>query len=290
MTTATGTPGKRDFTALYTAPDPRPYFSYFRTLEYGVVGTGARLFRRLVEALADGEGGPGAPGDDASVVADVCCSYGQDAALLNHDLDEDELFSHWADPATADLDRDALVRRDREFFATRRRPDAVTVLGLDASAPAVEYGLAAGLLDGGVAADTEADPDVDLSVLAPVTGAVVTGGVGYVGARTFARVVDAADEQPWVCGLVLRWVDLRPVATELEQRGYTVQVADGCPVTQRRMFDDERPAVLAGLDALGRRPGVLEERGYHAAVPFLATPRSMRALPLERLAAGLEHA
>jgi hypothetical protein len=286
MGAATGTPGKHDFTALYTAPDPRAYFSFFRSLEYGVVGAGARLFRRLLEHLeADGLAEPG-----GSVVADVCCSYGQDAALLNHHVDEDDLFAHWADPAVADLDRAGLLRRDREWFAARRRDDAVTVLGLDVSVPAVEYGLAAGLLDGGRAGDPESDPDVDLSVFAPTTGVVVTGGIGYVGERTFARLLDHTREQPWVCGLVLRWVDLRPVARMLEERGYTVQVGEGCPVVQRRVVDDEeREAMLAGLASLGRTPGRLEDAGYHAAVPFLATPATLPAPDLGVLAAGLEH-
>lgn len=277
MVAPPGTPGKRDFTALYTSPDPRPYFSYFSTLEYGVVGAGARLFRRLLEEV----------GSDGAV-ADVCCSYGQDAALLNHHVDDRELFAHWTDPDLADLDRAELLRRDRAWFAERRRDDAVTVLGLDVSVPAVEYGLAAGLLDGGRAGDPETDPDVDLSVFAPVDGVVVTGGIGYVGERTFARLLDHVEEPPWVCGLVLRWVDLGPVARMLAGRGYRVQVGEDHPVLQRRVVDDEeRAAMLAGLAALGRVPGDLERSGCHAAIPFLATPAGLRPPPLDRLARDL---
>jgi hypothetical protein len=278
VATPSASTGKRDFTALYTAPDPRAYFSYFAGLEYGVVGAGARLFRRLLDEV----------GRDGAV-ADVCCSYGQDAALLNHHVDDRELFAHWGGPDVADLDRAELLRRDRAWFAERRRDDAVAVLGLDVSAPAVEYGLAAGLLDGGRAGDPESDPAVDLSVFAPVDGVVVTGGIGYVGERTFARLLDHVEEPPWVCGLVLRWVDLGPVARMLSARGYTVQVGEDHPVVQRRVVDDdERAAMLAGLAALDRSPGRLEQSGYHAAIPFLATPAGLRAPALGRLARGLD--
>lgn len=273
------TPGKRDFTDLYTAPDPRPYFRYFADLEYRIIGSGAELSRRVVAELGTG-GGP---------LADVCCSYGQDAALLSCDLTVAELFTHWAADGLESLDRDALLERDRVFFAARRRPDAVPVLGVDASAPAVAYGVESGLLAGGRAADTEGDADVDLSLLAGAGGVVVTGGIGYVGPRTFDRVLDAAGGRPWVAGMVLRWVDLGPLADALRGRGYTVQVAEDQPVVQRAVVDDgERTAVLAGLAALGREPGPLEQAGFHAALPFLATPSGTTPPPLADLAAGLD--
>ena len=275
------TPGKRDFTDLYTSPDPRAYFRYFADLEYRIIGSGAELFRRVVAELGTG-GGP---------VADVCCSYGQDAALLNSHLTVRDLFGHWATAGIETLDRDALLERDRHFFAARRRADAVPVLGLDVSAAAVAYGVESGLLDDGCAADTEGDEDVDLSLLAGIGGVVVAGGIGYVGARTFDRVLDAADGRPWVAGMVLRWVDLGPLADALRDRGYTVQAGEDEPVVQRAVVDDaERAAMLAGLAALGREPGPLEQAGFHAALPFLATPPGTAAPSLARLGSGLDPA
>lgn len=273
------TPGKHDFTDLYTAADPRPYFRYFADLEYRVLGSGAELFRRVVSALGTG----GRP------VADVCCSYGQDAVLLNHELTVRDLFTHYTADGVEELDRSSLLDRDRSFYGARRRADAVDVIGLDVSAPAVAYGVAAGLLDDGCAADTEADGQPDLSVLGDVGGVVVTGGIGYVGARTFDRLLDSADGSPWVAGMVLRWVDLGPVAATLRARGYTVQVGEDLPVVQRIVVDEtERRAMLAGLAALGREPGALERDGFHAAVPFLATPEGTAPPELAGLAVGLD--
>lgn len=276
--TAVTTPGKKDFSALYTSPDPRPYMRYFATQDYRVLAAGGELYRRVVEEM----------GDPGSVV-DVCASYGQDAAVLNHHLSGQELFDHYTEAAAADLSREELAARDRDFYAGRRRPGAVPVLGLDASAPAVAYGVDAGLLDAGVVGDVESDPAVDLSPLAAAGGLVVTGGVGYVGPLTFSRLVDGSSRRPWVAGLVLRWVDLHPLAESLRERGYRVQVAEDSPVVQRRVADEsERAAMLVRLQELGRAVGPVESGGHHAALPFLAVPEEGPVPDLGALVTGLD--
>lgn len=278
MTTTPTTPGKKDFSELYTSPDPRPYMRYFSTQDYRVLTAGGELYRRVVDAM----------GDPGSLV-DVCASYGQDAATLNHHLSGPELFDHYTDAAAADLSRDDLAARDRVFYAARRRSSAVPVLGLDASAPAVSYGVDAGLLSAGVVGDVESDDTVDLSTLGEAGGVVVTGGVGYVGPRTFARLLDASSGRPWVAGLVLRWVDLAPLADELRTRGYRVQVAEDAPVVQRRVADPmEEAAMLDRLRALGRAVGPVEAGGHHAALPFLATPEDGPSPDLAPLVRGLD--
>ncbi len=89
--------------------------------------------------------------------------------------------------------------------------------------------------------------------------------------------------------MVLRWVDLEPVAATLRTRGYTVQVSEDLPVVQRAVVDEtERRAMLAGLAALGREPGALERDGFHAALPFLATPKGTPPPELADLATGLD--
>lgn len=278
MSTETETPGKKDFSDLYTAADPRPYMRYFADQDYRVLASGAELVRRVIDAI----------GDPGSLV-DVCCSYGQDAALLNHQLSGPELFAHYTAAGVDRLSREDLLARDHSFFSAARRADALTVLGLDASGPAVGYGLDAGLLADGVAADVEAEAEVDLSPLAAAGGVMVTGGIGYVGPRTFTRLLDACSGRPWVAGMVLRWVDLEPLAEALRGRGYRVQVADGAPVVQRRIADAlERTAMLDRLRALGREVGPIESGGHHAAVPFLAVPAAGQVPDLAVLAAGLD--
>ncbi|MGJ7439549.1 hypothetical protein [Aquipuribacter sp. MA13-6] len=278
MTATPTTPGKKDFSELYTSPDPRPYMRYFATQDYRVLAAGGELYRRVVDAM----------GDPGSLV-DVCASYGQDAAVLNHHLSGQELFDHYTADVAASLSRDELAARDRDFYATRRRSSALPVLGLDASAPAVGYGVDAGLLSAAVAGDVEADPAVDLSPFRDAGGVVVTGGVGYVGPLTFSRLLDSTAGRPWVAGLVLRWVDLTPLADELRSRGYRVQVAEDAPVVQRRVADDqERTAMLDRLRELGRAVGPVESGGHHAALPFLAVPDGGPTPDLDALVRGLE--
>ncbi len=257
------TNGKQDFTDYYTRPDPRAYLENFVALDYRAPAYGTAFARRVIDVLGVGQGR----------LLDLCCSYGQDAALLNYGVDLPELSAHYRAIRADRLDRATLARLDREFLAPRRRGDAVPVVGLDTSGPAVSYAIEAGLLVDGLAADLEADDAVDLSVLHGVTAVLVVGGIGYIGGRTFARVVDAAARPPWVAGLVLRWVDLEPVAESLRERGYRVAVAADYAVVQRRVVGrQEEEAMLAGLQELGRRPSAVEEAGFHAAVPFVAVP------------------
>lgn len=94
-------------------------------------------------------------GDDCDdvTVLDLCCSYGVNAALLNHQIALAELEQHYAE-ATA-LSVEDLLEHDRKWFAERRRPDPVDVIGHDTSGPAVEYATEVGLLACGVVADLE---------------------------------------------------------------------------------------------------------------------------------------
>lgn len=70
-----------------------------------------------------------------------------------------------------------------------------------------------------------------------------------------------------------------------------MQVAWEHPVVQRRVVDDpEQQAMLTALGRLGRGPGPLELSGFHAAVPFLATPSGTVAPDVDELAADLDGA
>jgi len=277
---------KADFTGAYNAADPRDYYSSLGDLDYQIPTHGAPVFRRLADALSEHGSAP--------TVLDVCCSYGINAALLNHDITFDEIRDHYAHPRTAGLSSDELVAADRALFAQRRRSDALEVIGLDVSRAAVDYAVHAGLLDHGLVVDLEADhPAGDLDavneLLAQVDLVTVTGGVGYVQRRTFERIVAASlDEPPWIAALTLRWVDFDPIARSLERYGLVTERLDGYLVRQRRFADDEERAfVFESLDAHGVAPTSIEHEGWHCAELFVARPD---AAPLEPISSLLDAA
>jgi hypothetical protein len=174
--------GKVSFDDIYDQPDPRAYFRTLAALEYRIPELARGPFAHLARTLRGGS--------ERCRVLDLCCSYGINAALLNHDVTLDELYARYRAAELDALPSDELVAADRHFYARRRRRDAVPVVGLDAAAKAVGYALGAGLLEAGSSENLEeADPSDDLrGRLAGVRLITVTGGIGYVTERTFAHL------------------------------------------------------------------------------------------------------
>jgi len=261
---------KSDFSNIYVQPDPRAYYGTLARLDYEIPSHGTRVFGAILDTLpaeADGR---------APTVLDVCCSYGVNAALFNHDLSFGEIHQHYTH--LEDDDPDAVIAADRELFASRRRPDAVDFVGLDASEPAISYGLEAGLLADGVAADLEGGrlTDDQAARLEGVDLVTITGGVGYVGARTFDQVLDAVDEPPCVAALSLRWIDFAPITDVLDAHDLVVEHVDEFVVPQRRFTGAaERRFVMDQLDAMDRPATSVERGGRHAADLYVARPARM---------------
>src|SRR5439155_20697033 len=109
--------GKADFEAIYNCPDPRRYFSTLGPLDYQIPHHGQGVFRAVAEVLQRRRSDRPPLG-----VVDLCCSYGVNAALLNHRLSLTDLYSRYAGRAPGAPAADRLAQEDRTFFATRRRP------------------------------------------------------------------------------------------------------------------------------------------------------------------------
>lgn len=265
---------KTDFTSIYNELDPRAYFRSLGSLGYEIPRYGPPVFDRLLDEMG---------GRDDKTVLDVCCSYGVNAAMLNHKIDLEELAEHYV--GVGDMDASVLEELDREWFAARRRADAVRTVGLDVAANAVRYATSVGLLDCGVVADLESDPvdDADLEALRSVDLVTVTGGIGYVGERTLRAVVEAAgDDVPWIAVLSLRWLDFDPIAESLEEVGLVTEGVPSYCVPQRRFADDEeRKAALRGLHQRGLDPSVELRSDAHYAELFVARPpEAVREAPI----------
>jgi hypothetical protein len=276
---------KTDFTEIYTQPDPRAYFGALTGLEYQI----PQRARPVVEAVLAASEQDGHP----RTVLDVCCSYGINGALLRYGVDLDEVAGRAIDPGQAGLPPERLVDADRRFYAERlRRPD-LTVLGLDVSQPAIDYAVRAGLLAAGWAENLEdADPSPELAAGISGTGMVVsTGGVGYVGRRTFERLLQSLDDPQdlWLVVFVLRVFDYADVAAVLSDFGLVTEQVEGATFVQRRFADqDEARAATLDVTRRGLDPTGREADGWYHADCYVTRPAAAAAAtPLSELLAGV---
>ncbi|MFF3892181.1 hypothetical protein ACFYY3_03040 [Streptomyces sp. NPDC001812] len=263
--------GKSRFDDIYDRPDPRTYFGRLAPLEYEIPHHAQPVFRQVAaERTALDDGRPHGP-----AVLDVCCSYGINAALLNHEVTLAEMYERYTSPACRTLSTAELAARDREFYAERRRPDAVPVFGLDVSAPAVHYALEAGLLDAAFTDDLEqGPPGPELNrALAEVGLITLTGGGSYVTARTFTALLDGVRRPVWVSAFVLRTVSYRPIVQALAAHGLSTTL-DTCHTYPQRLFTDEQEQryAIAAVRALGGDPAGREEAGRFHALHYESRP------------------
>jgi SAM-dependent methyltransferase len=277
---------KADFTGIYNQPDPRAYFRTLNGLEYQV----PQHALPFVETMLAASTRAGRP----RTVLDVCCSYGINAALLRCQVDLDEISARCTDPALAALAPSDLIEADAVFYAGRlRRPD-ITVLGLDVSAPAIDYALRSGLLAQGWAENLEtSDPSPALTAgVRDVDMIISTGGVGYVRHRTFDRLLQIVRDPHdlWLAIFVLRVFAYDEIADTLARYGLVTEQVSGLTFRQRRFADREEheaanhDVVLRDLDPTGK-----EAEGWYHADCFLTRPAAAAAkTPLAELLAGVQ--
>ncbi len=264
--------GKVSFDDIYDQPDPRAFFRTLSGFDYQIPEHGSAAFAFLARTLRTRrDRGPFS-------VLDLCCSYGINAALLNHDVSLADLYARYASAEIEPLTSDELITADRAFYA-ERRADPLPVIGLDAAPNAIAYAVETGLLAAGSSENLEEhDPSEELkSHLVDVGLITVTGGIGYITEATFDRLLGSAtvDDPPWIAAFTLRWVDMEPIRSMLARHGYRLEVLRGRTFRQRRFADDrEREHALAQLRRLGIDPDGVEADGYHHAELYLARPQA----------------
>ncbi len=271
------------FDDIYRRPDPRSYFRVLGALDYRTPHHAQGVFRRLLGSagLPGGVDGPaGRDGAPRAPVLDICCSYGINAALLNHDVTFAELHAHYTSPHAAGLTVPELIERDRAYYAARRRADAVPVVGLDIAAPAVAYGRAVGLLDAAFAENLEAAPPSP--ALHQATRGIrlitVTGGASFLSARTFQPLLEGRQEPPWVAAFVLRTGSYRDIAEGLARLGMATERDTTRTYPQRRFTDvDEQRYAVAAVAAAGDDPRGKEDDGHFHTTLHLTRPAAQAA-------------
>ncbi|MGR6919249.1 hypothetical protein ACU635_33810 [[Actinomadura] parvosata] len=258
---------KADFDDIYRRPDPRAYYARLGDLDYVTPHYGQRVFRKVLDAF---------PATRPTVV-DLCCSYGVNAALLKYDLTLNELYGRYRSEQVADLPRAELAAADRDFYARHLRADAPRVIGIDIAAPAVDYALEVGLLDGGATENLESGkPSQELTEAVRDAGLVtVTGGIGYITGQSIDRLYGCMppERKPWFAALCLRTVDYTPVTEILAAYGLVTERLAAVTFPQRRFASEqERAYAMRALAEQGLSPlGKESEGSYHVNV-FLSRP------------------
>lgn len=286
--------GKANFDSIYVAEDPRDYFEVLGDLDYVIPHYGQEVFPQILEAQSRQRN------LDEPKVLDVCCSYGINAALLTCDLTLEQIEEHYRDPEMADLEPEQLAALDRAFYERHRLDDAPEVAGLDASRPAISWAERVGLIDDGLTEDLESHTASEhlAEVVSDVDMITITGGIGYVTAKTFAELYDAADEDelPWLAAFSLRRFGFHDIADALAERGMVTERLTGMTFPQRSFASSEEEEFTlqhltdAGLDVSGR-----EAEGQFHTEFYLARPAAeVDAQPLSEIlpgapAGGLRH-
>lgn len=275
--------GKASFDHIYNLKDPREYFRTLWNLDYRAPQNGYHLFSALVQEKKRDR-------SEEVRVVDLCCSYGINGALLKYHVTLDDLYERYRSEELASLSSEELAVADREFYESRKREAPPWVVGVDVAENAVSYALRAGLIDGGVAENLEEDEPTDAlrKAVSKTDLLIVTGGVGYVWARTFDRLLGCITEEgnvAWVATLPLRMVDYRPIAKVLSKYGLATEKLSNHTFAQRRFASaEEQQYVLEELASMGIDPDGKESTGrYHTDFYLSRPPDQASKIPIDRL-------
>ncbi len=266
---------KADFNGIYTAPDPRPYYRTLSRLDYQI----PRLGLPVVEAVLDRAR---QDGSDPTML-DVCCSYGINSALL-YAADPAGVAARYCSARISSLNPEQLAADDAR--RTRRRRRGVTVLGLDASVPAIRYARRAGLLADGWSENLEGGPASPglLAGLRDVGAVVCTGGFGYVGEPTFEQIVRAVrhPDRLWLAVFVLRVFDYSPMERMLADHGLVTQRLPQTFRQRRFTGPDEQEAAVHDVLLRGCDPTGKEADGWFHADCYVTRPAAEPPLVVPR--------
>ena len=269
---------KASFDNIYNAPDPGPYFSTLRPLDYRTPQFAQPVIRRTISELRRSRG------RDRITVLDLCSGYGVNGALMKYDISLDDLYRIYAAGAkrTANEDRAALATR-------RRGDDQLQVIGQDVAGRALCYAKEAGFVDETLLANLETDDltEVQEDLIANTDLVTITGGLSYVGEATLIRVFSALHRPPWVLLFPIRGTDTDPINETLCLAGLRPECWHK-PLPQRRFADDrERRNVHATVERSTDGLGPVSPT-HHQAILYLARPAGETgSIPMSSLVTGL---
>jgi SAM-dependent methyltransferase len=261
--------GKANFDAIYNSDTPSLYFQAMQGLDYQIPESSRDTTKKILSNFISGVGGR------RIRLLDVGCSYGVNASVLKYGLNLSELFNRYS----GQTGREALVKRDREFYASLQAWPELDFLGFDSAAEAVKYAKDCGTIGNGWCANFEhpiaAADTVGLTFEKTKSIDVIlsTGCVGYVTERTFDAILNKLKHSPpkVIVSYVLRMFDYTSIAACLRRKGYnTVMLADHTFKQRRCANDEEHSFLLAQLRARGHSPAEAETNGYLCATLYIS--------------------
>jgi hypothetical protein len=273
------------FDHVYNQPDPRGYFQALGPFEYQTPHHAQEVFRRLVGALAPSNAG------QRVTLLDICCSYGINAALLNHNLTLVDLQARYTGPEITTLSVEELVNADRVFYAAHRHPTGqpARVVGLDPARNAIDYARAVGLVDAGFAENLETTPAnaALLTAVRDVRLITITGGASFLSPRTFQPLLDNAARPVWVAAFVLRTGSYQPIADALAGYGLVTETSTHTFPQRRFTSPAEQRYAIDAVIATGHDPSGKETDGsFHTTLHLSRPPADIAAIPLTTLLLG----
>ncbi|MGE3990672.1 class I SAM-dependent methyltransferase [Pseudorhodoplanes sp.] len=273
---------KANFDHVYVEKDPRQYFNYLGQLDYIIPHLAQPIFKQIIRARA-------ATQSDPVTVLDLGSSYGVNGALMKYALSYDALRDRYTAPALQGLAHDDMLELDRAFYLAWPRDRNLRVIGLDISENAVRYGQACGAMDMAFCADLEAD-EPKPEVAAAISEADIitsTGCVGYVGSKTFDRVMKLARKgrTAWVVSFVLRMFPYDRIAATLSDFGLETEKFQSATFVQRRFANrEEMEAVVKAVEMRGIDTRGFETEGVYHADLYVSRPRSeIERAPLQEI-------
>ena len=284
--------GKQDFAGIYNRPDARTYFQTLKRVDYAIPEVAKPIFRGLLGDLRARRNGGGDGG--LLKVLDLGCSYGVNAAMLKYDFTMEGLYNYYDRGEERPFDE--AVQQDRHYFGRQDGDQELNVIGLDEADRAVDYGIATGLLDDGVAANLETSPlgNGDAEKIKGCDLVTSTGCVGYVTDRTFRQLLSRLNDRPrpWFANFVLRMFRYEPIAEVLSDAGYVTRKLEGALFAQRRFASiEEREAASEAIQQLELDPETELTTDRYYAEFFLSQPaEEADSVPLERLARWAQEA
>jgi hypothetical protein len=277
---------KASFDAVYQSPTPHAYFAEMNRLEYAI-GQEARPYFQSIMAMMRQLLGP----QVTIRMLDLGCSYGVGSALVKYGFSFSEIAEFFENEANRNYR--VCVNDTRNWLAESGPAKPVACVGADSSAEAIKFASDAGLIDGGIAHDLEADQHLTVeerTLIRQCNLLTSTGAIGYVGEKTVSAILTYLGKSrplghgPYAAVTILRMFPVESVAKTFEKFGYRFEPAPGVRLRQRRFRDEiEQEETMKLLRERNLDTEGWESTGYLYADLYVAAPAADLDLVLQRM-------